>query len=224
MAVGFGSRNRNAEIADPHEPVVVDEDVRRLQIAMKHTLRVRRRETRAQLPPDVDDLLRRQRGRRGAAAPRDLRRGSSSIEKKITPCGFADVEDAAHGRVGDLAREPHLAEDPLARGGTRGLDDLQRDLGFEHEIVCAPDISHAAAADSLDHAVPAREYLARREHDLTDRRVDRVGIRRVRGVVELQQRFDLEPQDGILAAGVGQKSVARVERELESRRNRSLAR
>ena len=104
--------------------------------------------------------------------------------------------------MGDLTREPHLGEDPLARGGTSGLDDFECDFCFEDEIVGAPDVSHAAAADSLDHAVPAGEDLTRGEDDLMIRS-GCVGIWRVRGVVELQQRFDLEPQDGILAAGVG---------------------
>ena len=90
---------------------------------------------------------------------------------------FADVEHAAHGRVRNLAGEPHLGEDPLARGRTRGFDDLQRDLGFEHEIVRAPDIAHAAAADPLDHPIPAGEHLARREHRDGDPRAALIRLR-----------------------------------------------
>ena len=123
MAVGLGSRNRNAEIADAHEAVIVDQDIRRLQIAMKHALSVRRRKTRAQLPPDVDDLLRRQAAD-AAQQRREIFAADQLHGEKDHALGFADVEDAADSRVGDLAREPHLAEDPLARGGPRGLDNL----------------------------------------------------------------------------------------------------
>ena len=169
MAIGFRPRNRDPEIADAHEPVVVDQDVRRLEIAMQHALRVRRSQARAQLPPDVDDLLRRQpahapKQRREILAPDQLHREEDHA------LGLADVEDPADGRVRDLTREPHFVEDPLARGRTGRLDDFQCDRGFEDEVVGAPDIAHAAAADALDHAIPACEYLAWREHRMMIRR------------------------------------------------------
>ena len=58
--VGVGPRDRDAEVGDAHQPVVVDEHVGRLEIAMEHALRVRRREAGAELAADVDDLFRRQ--------------------------------------------------------------------------------------------------------------------------------------------------------------------
>ena len=42
------------------QPIVVDEDVGRLESAVQHALRVRGREALAQLPADVGDLLGRQ--------------------------------------------------------------------------------------------------------------------------------------------------------------------
>ena len=220
VAIGLGPRNRNAEIADAHEPVVVDEDVGGLQVAMEDPLRVGGHEARAQLAADVDDLLRRQ----PAHAPEQRREIFASDElhrEEDHALRFADVEHAAHGRVGNLAGEPHLGEDPLARGRTRGFDDLQRHLGFEHEIVCAPDISHAAAADPLDHPIPAGKHFARREDDSGFLgRAARLG--RIRCVVKSEQRFDLTPQSGIPAARIGQKGCARIERQLESREKQVL--
>ena len=68
--------------------------------------------------------------------------------------------------MSNLAREPDFAEDQLACGHARGFDDFQRDRRIEHQIVCAPDVAHAAAADSFDHAIAAREDLARGEHGM----------------------------------------------------------
>jgi hypothetical protein len=90
---------------------------------MKHSLRVRRCKTRAQLPPDVDNLLRRQAAD-AAQQRREIFAADQFHGEKDHALGFADVEDATDGRVGNLAREAHLAEDPLARGWACGLDDL----------------------------------------------------------------------------------------------------
>ena len=46
------------EIRDPRLALVIDQDVGGLQDAMQDAFGVRRREPRAQLPRDVDDLLR----------------------------------------------------------------------------------------------------------------------------------------------------------------------
>ena len=93
MAVRFRNRNRNAEIADAHEAVIIDEHVRGLQIAVKNTLRVRRGETGAELSSDVDDFLLRQpahASKHGSEvfAPDELHR------EEDHPVGFADVEHA----------------------------------------------------------------------------------------------------------------------------------
>ena len=62
-------RDRDPEIGDPDQAVVVDQHVGRLEIAVQHALRVRRRQTGAELTGDVDDLL----GRQPADAPQQRR-------------------------------------------------------------------------------------------------------------------------------------------------------
>ena len=42
----------------------------------------------------------------------------------------------------------------------RRIDQLQRDGGLQDQVVGAPDIAHAAAADPRDHPIAAREHLA----------------------------------------------------------------
>ena len=76
--------------------------------------------------------------------------------------GLADVEHAAHGRVRNLPREPHLFEDPLAFGVSGRIDELQRNRRVEDEVVGAPDLSHPAAPDARHHAVTAGEHESRR--------------------------------------------------------------
>jgi hypothetical protein len=214
VTIGLGSRNRNAEIADPYESRVVDEDVGWLQVAVQHTLGVCGRQTGTQLEPDFDNLLRRHAAdaaqqRREVLALDELHRE----EDDAVP--FAHTEHAAHGRVGDLPGQPHLAEDPFARGGTRGLDDFQRDFGVEHQILCAPDITHAAGAEPFDHPVTAREYLSWAEHDLRIALWRGGRCRVIRRLVELEQRLDFLPKRGVAAAGFVQKSRTGAAGEIE---------
>ena len=113
------------------------------------------------------------------------------------PIGLADVEDPADRRMGDLPRQPHLVEDPLAAVRDGRVDQLQRDRGVEHEVVGAPDVAHAAAADPRDHPVAAGEQLAGLEH-VSSRLRRRHG--RLVLLVERQQRLDLGAQVRLVGA------------------------
>ena len=94
------------------------------------------------------------------------------------------------------------------------MDQLQRDGRLQDEIVGAPDVAHAAAADARDHPVAAREHFARRERRAATlgRGLDLVVL-----LVKSQQRFRLLPQRRIVAAGVRQKRRAVGGRPLEGR-------
>ena len=86
-------RDSDAEIGDPDQPVVVDQHVGRLEIAMKDALGVRRGQPGAQLMGDVDDLLRGQPA--DAAEKRGQVLASNELHRKEDPAlGLADVEDA----------------------------------------------------------------------------------------------------------------------------------
>ncbi len=61
----------------------------------------------------------------------------------------------------DLPRQPDLVEEPRPSLGAGGVDQLQRDRRVEDEIVGAPDVAHAAAAEARDHPVAAGEHLSR---------------------------------------------------------------
>ena len=110
---GVARRDRDAEVGDPDPSVLIDQDVGRLQVAMQHALRVRRRQPGAQLAGDLEHPLGRQTARaleqRGEILSlHELHREEDRL------AGFADVEDPAHRRVGDLPREPHFLEDAAA--------------------------------------------------------------------------------------------------------------
>ena len=116
----------------------------------------------AQLTADVDDLLGRQPA--DALEQRGQILSANQLHRvEDRALGLADVEDAADGRMRDLPGEPDFVEDAVAHVGAGGMDHLQRDRRLEHEIVGAPDVAHAAAADPRDHPIAAGEHLARGE-------------------------------------------------------------
>ena len=88
---------------------------------------------------------------------------------------FADIEHAAHGRMGDLARQPDLVEEKRAPGRRRRAHQLERDGNAEHEIVGAPDVAHAALSQVSDHAVAAGEHFPGRE-DIGGRRGNHLAV------------------------------------------------
>src|SRR5262249_36890660 len=76
---------------------------------------------------------------------------------------IADVEDAAHGGMRDLARELDFAPEPLERAGIIddvGAHGLERDAFLELEIVGFVDLAHPALRDEADDAPPLRHQIA----------------------------------------------------------------
>ena len=224
--------DRDAEVGDADAAVVVDQDVGRLEVAVQHALRVRGREAGAQLAGDFERPSPTAAGptRRSSAARSSP--CTSSIEKNTMPSVFADVEHAADRGMRDLPREPDLVEDRAARRRAGATDQLQRDRRLEHQIVGAPDVAHAAAAEARDHPVAAGEHVARVE-DVGGRivRSRRPGGRWscprrwcCRFPRELQQRFDFPEQGGIRTARLRDVRTALVGRAVEGSEENVLAR
>ena len=134
-------------------PVVVNEDVGRLEIAMQDALGVGRRQSGAQLVRNLDDLFRRQ-------AADSSQQACEVLPPVRTPSRrrphrrLADVEHPAHRGVRDLAGKADLLDDVRARFRARRADQLQRDLGIQNQVVGTPDVAHTAAAGAGNHPVP----------------------------------------------------------------------
>ena len=79
---------------------------------------------------------------------------------------------AADVRVRDLARHPDFSVELGQAGGVLvdvGREKLERDRLPELQVVCAVDLAHAAAAETLDDAVAPAEERARFEAAVIDR-------------------------------------------------------
>ena len=96
---------RETEIREVRPTPSVDQHVRGLQIAMQNFAVVCRREAGAQLPCQLERLVRWQ----PADAPQQ-RREILAVDvlhrEEVLAVGFADVVHAAHVRMGDLPRQP----------------------------------------------------------------------------------------------------------------------
>ena len=81
--------------------------------------------------------------------------------EEVLPVGASDVEDAAHRGVRDLARDPHLAEEPLEallvclHGGGK---ELERDGLAQRQVVRAVHLAHASFAEQAHDAIASREH------------------------------------------------------------------
>ncbi len=106
----FGQRG-DAEVRDAHVAALVDHHVGGLEVAVEHALLVNRGESGAELPRDLDGLVRRQptdalQERRQLLAAHELHRD------EVLAARLAHVVDAAHVAVRNLPRDAHLAVEP----------------------------------------------------------------------------------------------------------------
>ncbi len=143
-----GEATGEPEVGQVDVTVGRDEDVRRLDVAVDESTRVRCVQGGCDLPGDRDGLFLRQRPRceqlleLGAL---DVAHGDVQLAGDLA--GVVDGDDV---RVVDRGGQPRLAQEPLAEAlvlGELGGEDLQRDQPLEREIVGAVDDSHPAAAD-----------------------------------------------------------------------------
>ncbi len=152
----------HAEIGDARTAAAVDHHVVRLQIAMQHARVVRGGHARAQLPRDLERLVRRQ--------PPDAtqqRRQILSIDElhreELESVDVADVMDAADVRMRDLPRDARFGMKPRQRArrhGKRLRQELQRHRLIELQVVGLVDFAHPADAEQADDAVAVRENSA----------------------------------------------------------------
>jgi hypothetical protein len=88
------------------------------------------------------------------------------MERKCWPVRLADVVDAAHGGMGDLAGRAHLVVETVEAAGVVGErfgQELQGDGLAQPQVVRAIDLAHTAAAEQGDDAVAVREQRAGHE-------------------------------------------------------------
>src|SRR3954463_2171677 len=89
-------RDRDTEVGDADLSVLIDQDVRRLQITMENTLRMSSRQPRAQLASDLEHAL-------GGQAPGALEQSGQVFSldelhrEEDRVARLADIEDPAHG-------------------------------------------------------------------------------------------------------------------------------
>ena len=190
-------RDRDAEVGDTGESVVVDQHVGRFEVAMQDALGVSGGDARAELPGDVDDLVGRQ--------PADVAQECGEVlaahelhREKDEAVGFPHVEHAADRRMRDLPCEPHFVQETFARIDAAGEEHLEGDGRIEHEIVGAPHVAHAALTDAGNHAVTPGDFGAGHEPGGSRR----LGLVRALLVVVQQERLDLAAQRCVAGAGL----------------------
>jgi len=158
----FSPRNRDSEIGDAYVTVVVDEHVRRLEIAVQDVLSVGNRQPGAELMSDLDDFLRRQ-----PADPFEERREILALHQlhreEDLAFRFSHIVDTAYRRMRDPPREPDFVEDAEARVGAGQMNQFQRYRRLEDEVVGTPYVAHAATAYPRDHPIAPGEDITRRE-------------------------------------------------------------
>ena len=156
---------RETKVREVRPTPSVDQHVRGLQIAMQDLAVVCRRKAGAQLPCELERLVRWQ----PADAPQQ-RREILAVDvfhrEEVLAAGFGDVVHAAHVRMGDLPRQPNFlmeAREPV--GAIRDLlrQEFQRDRLSELQVFRSIDFAHAAATQQADDAVAAGQHRAGNE-------------------------------------------------------------
>ncbi|KZE92045.1 hypothetical protein AVP42_02901 [Agromyces sp. NDB4Y10] len=167
---GVAERLRDAEVADQRRPVLADQDVARLHVAVHDAPAVRGGECRADLGADARGLLRRE----GAVLlqQRRQRRRLDELHDDARLALVLDDVEHRHGvRMVQAGADPRLAHGPLGGdlaflvGELRlGAQQLQGDGALEALVPRVPDDAHAAAADQLHEAIAVGDQGGRRVH------------------------------------------------------------
>ncbi len=138
---------RQSKVDDDDAAFAIEQQVRGLQVAMQHALVMRRGESRADLPRELDSLV------AGYAADSAQQRGQVLAlyvlhRQEPGAVNFTDVVHTAHIAVRDLARDADLgpeAVDGIVRGAVR--KELERHLLTELQIGGTVDLAHASTTD-----------------------------------------------------------------------------
>ncbi len=166
-----GGEIGETEISEVCPTLSVDQDVRRLEISMQDAAVVRRREARAELPCELQRLVRWQ----SADAPQQ-RREILTVDvlhrEKVLTAGFADVVHPAHVGMGDLARETNFlmkSREPIGVMRDFVRQKLECDGLTELQIFRSIDFAHPAASEEPDDAVTLSEHRAGNELSAVER-------------------------------------------------------
>jgi hypothetical protein len=155
---GFTDRAGEPEIADADVPLLVDEHVLRLEIAVDDALRVGGGKPGADLTEDSERARQRHpllalHHRTEVITIDELHRQEAQVAV------VGEVVDAQHVRVRDLARKRDLAAKAFESGVLVDIaaHDLERYLYLELGVVRAEHLTHAALAERAEDAVARAE-------------------------------------------------------------------
>src|SRR3569623_123300 len=164
--------------------VVEHDDVARLEVAVNDALRVRDLECVAELLPDREHATQRQRPHRFELVRQRVAAQQLHDEVEDAVVGLADVVDVDDIGLVEPAREPRLAQEAFHRDAVArelGMNDLDRDLAVDRNLVRAIDGDHAAVAElraervALIEDAPDEHIAGRLELDQAGS-VDRAGV------------------------------------------------
>ncbi len=154
----------DAEVEQLHQPALVDQQVRRLDVAVHDQVPVRMRDRVAGLQHQAQPgrPIQRVAGRMG-----DQVRPVDAFHHEVGPAVVIDPRVVQAGDVRVLQEGPDLALVRHALGQARALAQarqLERDLAFEDAVgpLGQPDAAHPAAPDLLDQPVGADELACQR--------------------------------------------------------------
>ena len=156
----------DAEVGHLHPPVLAQQDVGRLHVAVDDAGLVGVLEGPRHLGGDVDRLGRRQR------PPLEERLPQGGAVDQLhddegQPVVEAGVEDADHVGVGQPGGGDGLAPEPLEErrvGGQLGQQQLHRHRPAQHRVLRLPHLGHAAAGDLVAEAVTAGDQVVGGNH------------------------------------------------------------
>src|SRR5207245_3967676 len=162
LLVTIACRARDPEVGELREALAVDDDVRRLYVAVNDPGRMSRVECRGDLPDQTGDLVRGQR----AALGDDLAERLPVHELQDHGRGGAVaplVEDGDDIRVDDRRRAARLVGETRAERVVRvGAEELDRDIAVELFVTCSPHLAGAALVDALDEPIARGEQARSR--------------------------------------------------------------
>jgi len=148
-------RARDAEVADLRLVVLVEKDVRRLQVRVDDAARVREREPVRDLVGEPHGVGQRERA--GALdALLQRRAGDVLHDDERQSIDLTDVVDADDVRMGELRERPRLFDEELSEravGRRLGVEHLHRDLAAEGGVLREIDLRRSAGAYRLKDPV-----------------------------------------------------------------------
>ena len=149
-------RTGDAEVGHLHLAVRADQDVRRLDVAVRDVVVVGEPERGRDLAGDLRGLLRREL----LVRRQDLGEGAALHvlhDDEVGAFVLAPVVDVDDVRVGQVGGRLCLAAEPLDEvgvGGELGEQHLDGDLAVEQQVARREHVGHAAAPDPLVDLVP----------------------------------------------------------------------